>query len=101
MKGTDLTDKFNMPIILVTDRREIPSPILLHVERSVLVDTNIVNGSFYHPGLIITEAWQPILYNLEHRQWVATMDDGVKKPARTFIQFQSASLQKKLVIVGW
>ena len=87
VKVQDLTDKSNMPIILVTDRRQVPSPIVLHVERSVLVDTNIVNGSFNHRGLVGIEAWQPILDNLEHREWVATMDDGVKEPARTFIQF--------------
>jgi hypothetical protein len=82
VKESDLTGKSDMPIILVTDWRHVPCPRVLHVVRSVLVDANIVNGAFHHPGLVGAEGWQPALDNLDHRVWVATMGDGLKEPAK-------------------
>ena len=44
VESLELTDKPNMPIILITDRRQVPWPGILHVERGVVVDANTIYG---------------------------------------------------------
>jgi hypothetical protein len=70
--------------MLIADRLQVPCTRVLHVQRSVVVDANIVYGAFHHPGLFITEQWQSILYNLLHRVWVPSVYNGVKEPVRRF-----------------
>ena len=82
--GSELTDKTNMPIILVANWHQVPCPRVLHVVRSVVVDANVVYGAFHHPGLFIAEQWQPILDNLLHRVWVPSIYNGLKEPVRRF-----------------
>ena len=71
-----------MPIILVADWRQVPCPRVLHVERSVVVDANIVYRAFHHPGFFIAEQWQPVFDNLLHRVRIPSIYNGIKEPVR-------------------
>jgi len=82
MSSQKLTDKTNMPIILVADWRQVPCPRVLHVERSVVVDANIVYRAFHHPGFFIAEQWQPVFDNLLHRVRIPSIYNGIKEPVR-------------------
>ena len=71
-----------MPIILVADWRQVPCPRVLHVERSVVVDANIVYRAFHHPGFFIAEQWQPVFDNLLNRVRIPSIYNGIKEPVR-------------------
>jgi hypothetical protein len=57
-----LTDKFSVPVRRVAKRRCSIWLSITNIIRSVLVDSNIVNGASDYVGLLSCEIWEPVFH---------------------------------------